>query len=60
MIQILEGERVALCSELQSTKEEVIQLNVELDKANSRLVKLWQENCKQLLEHDNAMADKDN
>ena len=58
MIQILEGERVALCSELQSTKEEVIQLKVELNKANSRLVELFQENCEQLLEHDNAMAHK--
>ena len=59
MIQILEEERVALCSELQSTKEEVIQLKAELNKANSRLVELWQENCEQLLEYDNAMADKD-
>ena len=31
-----------------------------VNKANSRLVELWQENCEQPLEHDNAMADKDN
>ena len=31
MIQMLEGERVTLCSELQSTKEEVIQLKAELN-----------------------------
>ena len=60
MIQIIEGERIAICSELQSTKEEVIQLKAELDKANNRLVELWQENCEQLLEHDNAITDKDN
>ena len=44
--QLLEEETLVLCAELQSTKEEVRQLKVELDKVNCRLVELWQENCK--------------
>jgi len=40
-----------LCTKLQSTEEKVKQLGTELGKANKRLVELWQENCKQLLNH---------
>ena len=36
-----------------------MQLIVELDKTNSRLVELLQESCKLLLEDDNAIADND-
>ena len=44
LLQFLEEETLVLCAELQSTKEEVRQLRVELDKVNCRLVELWQEN----------------
>ena len=59
LLQLLEEETMVLCAELQSTKEEVRQLRIELDKVNCRLVDLWQENCKQLLDHDVAMTEKE-
>ena len=58
-LQLLEEETMVLRAELQSTKEEVRQLRIELDKVNCRLVELWQENCKQLLDHDVAMTEKE-
>ena len=57
MLQILQREREALCSELQLT--EVIYTIKKLSlikQTHSRLVELWQEICKQLLEHDNAIV----
>ena len=59
LLQLLEEETMVLRAELQSTKEEVRQLRIELDKVNCRLVELWQENCKQLLDHDVAMTEKE-
>ena len=59
LLQLLEEETMVLRAELQSTKEEVRQLRIELDKVNCRLVDLWQENCKQLLDHDVAMTEKE-
>ena len=50
VLQSFEEETVVLRTELQSTKKEVEQL---------RLVELWQENCKQLLDHDIVMAEKE-
>ena len=50
---------MVLHAKVQSTKEEVRQLRIELDKVNCRLVELWQENCKQLLDHDVAMTEKE-
>ena len=58
-LQLLEEETMVLRAELQLTKEEVRQLRIELHKVNCRLVELWQENCKQLLDHDVAMTDKE-
>jgi len=34
-------------------------LGTELTKANKRLLELWQENCKQLVDHDITMEEKD-
>ena len=59
VLQLLEEETTFLRTELQSTKEEVRQLRTELDRVNCRLVELWQENCKQLLDHDVAMTEKE-
>ena len=60
LLQMLEEETMALHTELQSTKEDVGQLRIiELDKVNCRLVELWQENCKQLLDHDVTMTEKE-
>ncbi|MCY3927700.1 MAG: hypothetical protein OXG81_05455 [Acidobacteria bacterium] len=59
VLQMLEEEAMVLRTELQSTKEEVEQLRTELNKSNNRLVELWQENCKQLLDHDIVMAEKE-
>ena len=59
VLQSFEEETVVLRTELQSTKKEVEQLKAELEKANERLVELWQENCKQLLDHDIVMAEKE-
>ena len=59
LLQFLEEETMVLRAELQSTKEEVRQLRIELDKVNCRLVELWQENYKQLLDHHVAMTEKE-
>ena len=59
LLQLLEEETMVLRAELQSTKEEVRQLRIELDNMNCRLVDLWEENCKQLLDHDVAMTEKE-
>ena len=59
VLQSFEEETVVLRTELQSTKKEVEQLRAELEKANERLVELWQENYKQLLDHDIVMAEKE-
>ena len=56
VLQMLETKWVTLHSEL---KEEVRQLRAELNKVNCRLVELWQENCKQLFDHDLAMTKKE-
>ena len=50
---------MVLRAELQSTKEKVRQLRIELDKVYCRLVELWQESCKHLLDHDVAMTEKE-
>jgi len=53
---MLEEESMTLHTELYS---KVRQLRAELNKVNCRLVELWQENCKQLLDHDLAMTEKE-
>ena len=35
------------------------QLKLELSEARVKLVELWQQNCKQLLNHDEAMMSKE-
>ena len=59
VLQSFEEETVVLRTELQSTKKEVEQLRTKLKKANKRLVELWQENCKHLLDHDIVMTEKE-
>ena len=59
VLQMLEEGTVVLQAELQATREEVKSLEAELDKANERLVELWQENCQQLLDHDITMVEKE-
>ena len=59
VLQMLEEESMTLRAELCSTKEEVRQLRAELNKVNCRLVELWQENCKQLIDHDLAMTERE-
>ena len=59
LLQLLGEETMVQHAELQSTKEEVRQLRIKLDKVNCRLVELWQESCKQLLDHDVAMTEKE-
>ena len=56
VLQMLKKESMTLHTEVCSAKEEVRQLRAELNKVNCRLVELWQENCKQLLDHDLAMT----
>ena len=59
VLQMLEEESMTLRTELDSTREEVRHLRAELSKENCRLVELWQDNCKQLLDHDLAMTEKE-
>ena len=59
VLQMLEEESMTLHAELCSTKEEVRQLRAELNTVNCRLVELWQENCKQLIDHDLAMIERE-
>ena len=59
VLQSFEEETIVLCTELQSTKKEVEHLRAELEKANERLVELWQEYCKHLLDHDIVMAENE-
>lgn len=59
ILQMFEGEAEFLRTELRSTKQEVEQLRAELSRVNERVVELWQENCKQLLDHDAVMAEKE-
>ena len=47
---------MTLRTELDLTREEV---RAELSNENCRLVELWQDNCKQLLDHDLAMTEKE-
>ena len=48
-----------LRAKLQDSEEEVRQLKQELSEARGKLVELWQQNCKQLLNHDEAMMSKE-
>ena len=59
VLQMLEEESMTLHAELCSTKEEVRQLRAKLNKVNCRLVELWPENCKQLIDHDLAMTERE-
>ena len=59
VLHMLEEESMTLRTELDSTREEVRHLRAELSKENCRLVELWQDNCKQLLDHDLAMTEKE-
>ena len=59
VLQMLEEESMILRTELDSTREEVRHLRAELSKENCRLVELWQDNSKQLLDHDLAMTEKE-
>ena len=58
VLQMLEEESITLCAVLCSTKEEVRQSRAELNTVNCRLVEIWQENCKQLIDHDLAMIER--
>ena len=49
VLRNLEGEKMAVLVELESTKGEVNRLKAELNSAKDRIVELWQENCEQLL-----------
>ena len=55
----MEVETLTLQADLQSARDEIKCLEADLKKVNERLVELWQENCKQLLGFDSAMAGKD-
>ena len=53
------AEMTQLQNILQMLEEETIALKIELQSTKERLVELWQENCKQLLDHDTRMAEKE-
>ena len=59
LLQLLEDEVLVLRAKLQDSEEEVRQLKQELSEARGKLVELWQQNCKQLLNHDEAMMSKE-
>ena len=59
LLQLLEEEVLVLRAKLQDSEEEVNQLKQELSEARGKLVELWQQNCKQLLNHDEAMMSKE-
>ena len=59
LLQGLEEGNVALKVELESTKDEVARLKADFSKANEHVLELWQENCKQLIEYDNAVTERD-
>ena len=59
LLQLLEEEVLVLRAKLQDSEEEVNQLKQELSEARGKLVELWQHNCKQLLNHDEAMMSKE-
>ena len=58
-LQLLEEEVLVLRAKLQDSEEKVNQLKQELGEARGQLVVLWQQNCKQLLNHDEAMMSKE-
>ena len=43
---------VVLQTKLSDSEQEVIQLKQELGESRGRSIELWQENCKQLVDHD--------
>ena len=55
----MEEENTALKADLNSVREEFNCVKVELGKTHERLLELWQENCQQLIEFDNALVEKD-
>ena len=55
----MEEEKTALKVELNSVKVEFDNVKAELAKTHDRLLELWQENCQQLIEFDNALVEKD-
>ena len=57
LLQLLEEEMLVLRAKLQDSEEEVKQLKLELSEARGKL--FWQRNCKQLLNHDEAMMSKE-
>ena len=59
LLQSLGEENVALKVELESTKDEVARLKADLSKTNKYVLELWKENCKQLIEYDNAVTERD-
>ena len=59
LLQLLEEEVLVLRAKLQDSEEEVNQLKQEFSEARGKLVELWQQNCKQLLNHDEAMTSKE-
>jgi len=50
---------MVLLEKLKATKGEFDRLETELKRANDRIVELWQENCEQLLMHDDILAQKE-
>ena len=59
MLQTLEEGKLALHVELESSRAEVALLKAELSKANEKTLELWQENCKQLIQFDSAILERD-
>ena len=55
----MEEEKTALKVELNSVKVEFDRVKAELGKTHDRLLELWQKSCQQLIEFDNALAEKD-
>jgi len=55
----MEEEKRALTVELESVKVKFNHVKTELSKCQKRVLDLWQENCQQLIEFDNVLAEKD-
>ena len=53
----MKEEKIAPMVELESVKVESNRVKAELSKCQERVLDLWQENCQQLIEFDNALAE---
>ena len=59
LLQVREEESGALSAKLELMRGEIDDLKAELSIAQDRILELWQENCEQLIQYDNAMSEKD-